>query len=401
MCALVLGERDLLRVACLLVALPLIAAYAVAGTRFRLTCVRTLRPTRVPAGQATEVALTLRNISMLPSGLLLLEDELPYTLGGRPRFLVDRIGPSDSRTVRYVVRSDVRGRYRIGPLRLRLSDPFGLVELARSFSTLDRLTVTPVVHSLPSIRLAGSWDSGGESTSRAVFSRGEDDAATREYRHGDDLRKIHWRSTARIGKLMVRQVEKPWQSHAALLLDTRAAAHRGDGPGSSFEWAVSAVASVGTQLSRVGFSLNLLTDQGRVPQGGVDLGEDGVLLDYLAEVTTSGNRHLDGALSGLRREDHGALVAVLGVLSVEDAHVLAASRPAQSVSIALLVDSTTWVNLAPRARQESVGTRDAAAGVLARSGWRVVHVERGASLADVWTRAGERPGLQRTPTGIR
>ncbi len=401
LCALLLGERDLLRVACLLCALPLIAAYAVAGTRFRLTCARLLRPTRISTGQATEVELTLRNVSMLPSGLLLLEDELPYTLGARPRFLVDRISPNSSRTVRYPVRSDVRGRYQIGPLRLRLSDPFGLVELARSFSTVDRLTVTPVVHPLPSITLSGTWDSGGESTSRAVFSRGEDDAATREYRHGDDLRKIHWRSTARVGKLMVRQVEKPWQSHAALLLDTRAAAHRGDGPGSSFEWAVSAVASVGTQLGRAGFSLNLLTDQGGPSRGGVNLDEDGALLDYLAEVRTSRNRRFDGIRSDLRREDHGALVAVLGVLDPEDTQLLAACRQARSVNIALIVDATTWVNLSPRARQESEASQQAAAGVLARSGWRVVRVERGANLADAWTRAGERPGLPGTLADIR
>lgn len=399
LCALLLGERDLLRVACLLTALPLLAAYAVARTRFRLTCARALRPARVPAGRPAEVSLVLRNISMLPSGLLLLEDELPYTLGGRPRFLVDRIGPNDTRTVRYVVRSDVRGRYQLGPLRLRLSDPFGLVELARSFSAVDRLTVTPVVYSLPSIRLAGSWDAGGESTSRAVFSRGEDDAATREYRHGDDLRKVHWRSTARIGKLMVRQVEKPWQSHATVLLDTRSTAHRGQGPGSSFEWAVSAAASIGTHLSRTGFSLNLLTDRESPHQGQVDLGEDGVLLDYLAEVSTSRNRRFDATLPELRRQDHSTLVAVLGILGVEDARMLTAARPARNVNIALLVDATSWVNLAPRARQEATEARDAAVAVLARSGWRVVHVERGTNLADAWTRAGDRLGLPSTGAG--
>lgn len=399
LCALLLGERDLLRVACLLAALPLIAAFAVARTRFRLTCVRALRPARVPAGRPTEISLTLRNISLLPSGLLLLEDELPYTLGGRPRFLVDRIGPNDTRTVRYVVRSDVRGRYRIGPLRLRLSDPFGLVELARSFHSVDQLTVTPVVYSLPPIALSGSWNAGGESASRAIFSRGEDDTATREYRYGDDLRKVHWRSTARIGKLMVRQVEKPWRNHATVLLDTRAVAHRGDGPGSSFEWAVSAAASVGTHLDQQGFTLSLLTDQGAVHRGDVDLGEEGVLLDYLAEVSTSRNRRLDAALAELRGDDQGSLVAVLGVLTVDGAQALAGARSAHAVNIALLVDSTSWVNLSPRAQEEAAGNRDAAAAVLARAGWRVVHVRRGASLAEAWSRAGERSVPSNTVVG--
>jgi uncharacterized protein (DUF58 family) len=115
---------------------------------------------------------------------------------------------------------------------------------------VDVLTVVPAVHPLPLIKLGGAWESGGERVSRSVAIRGDDDAATREYRNGDDLRKVHWRSTARVGKLMVRREERPWQARATLLLDTRADSHRGDGPGSSFEWAVSAIASVGAYTSR-------------------------------------------------------------------------------------------------------------------------------------------------------
>ena len=70
---------------------------------------------------------------------------MPYTLGGRPRFTVDRVGPGQHRVVQYPIRSDARGRYRIGPLRLRLADPFGLVELTRSFTAVDILTVVPAV----------------------------------------------------------------------------------------------------------------------------------------------------------------------------------------------------------------------------------------------------------------
>ena len=49
--------------------------------------------------------------------------------------------------------------------------------------------------------------------------------STREYRYGDDLRKVHWRATARTGQLMVRLEERPWRAQATLLLDTRARAH--------------------------------------------------------------------------------------------------------------------------------------------------------------------------------
>jgi len=55
-------------------------------------------------------------------------------------------------------------------------------------------------------------------------------ASVREHRHGDDLRKVHWRATARSGELMVRLEERPWRAQATLLLDTRTRAHLGTGP---------------------------------------------------------------------------------------------------------------------------------------------------------------------------
>jgi uncharacterized protein (DUF58 family) len=390
LCAAVLGERDLLRVACFLLALPLVAASVVARTQFRLSCGRSLGPARVPVGQPAEVILRLENVSLLPTGLLLLEDEVPYTLGGRPRFTIDRIGPTQHRTVRYQVRSDARGRYRIGPLRLRLADPFGLVELTRSFSAVDHLTVVPAVHPLPPVRLGGAWDSGGESVSRSVAIRGDDDAATREYRYGDDLRKVHWRSTARVGKLMVRREERPWQSRVTLLLDTRATAHRGDGPGSSFEWSVSAIASVGVHAARLGYAVHLVTDTGRVAEG-ANVADEGALLDHLAEVAASRSAGLDAAVAVLRgTEDTGTFVAVLGLLDAEQVAALAGTRTPTDTSIALLVDATTWIGLSPRARAEADAAYDAAAETLGRSGWRVVRVRHGDSLPQVWPQANER-----------
>jgi uncharacterized protein (DUF58 family) len=395
LCAIVLGERDLLRVAFFLIALPLVAAAVVARTRYRLSCARSLSPARVPAGQPAEVILRLDNVSFLPTGLLLLEDEVPYTLGGRPRFTVDRIGAGQHRTVRYPVRSDARGRYRIGPLRLRLADPFGLVELTRSFTAVDRLTVVPNTQPLPAVRLGGAWDSGGESVSRTVAIRGDDDAATREYRHGDDLRKVHWRSTARVGKLMVRREERPWQSRATLLLDTRTRAHRGDGPGSSFEWAISAVASVGVYAARQGYAVNLLTDGGPV-LAGADMADEGVLLDYLAEVTGSRHAGLDPAISSLRGvEGIGTLIAVLGLLDPDQAAALAAARTPSDVSIAVLVDASTWTTLAPRARSEADAAYDAAAEILTRGGWRVLRAQHGAMLPRLWRGAGDSANAMR------
>src|SRR5690349_21011942 len=86
-CAMVLGQRDLLRVGVLLAALPLTSVVVVARTRYRLACQRRVEPVRVPAGQKAQVILRLENVSRLPTGLLLIEDQVPYVLGSRPRFV--------------------------------------------------------------------------------------------------------------------------------------------------------------------------------------------------------------------------------------------------------------------------------------------------------------------------
>jgi uncharacterized protein (DUF58 family) len=395
-CAFVLGQRDLLRAGVFLLVLPLVAVAVVARTRYRLSCTRRLEPSRVEAGVTATVRLHLENVSRLPSGVLLMEDTLPYALGGRPRFVLDKVEPQGARDVSYPVRSDVRGRYPVGPLAVRLTDPFGLCELQRSFATADDLVVTPVVMPLPSVRLGGDWAAGGEASARAVAASGSDDIATREYRYGDDLRRVHWRSTARTGELMVRREEQPFQSRAALLLDGRAGAHRGEGPASSFEWAVSATASAAVSLLRTGFGLQLLRESGQ-PLGvpGVPVTE-ALLLEALATTGTARVSSLDGAVQRLRRDSAGgAVVAVLGALDPDEAQQLARLRSGSMACVAVLVDTDSWVSISAGPRARAAARHEQSAVLLRAAGWRVLPVTHGTTLASVWPLAGGRAAAHR------
>ncbi|SCD72754.1 Protein of unknown function DUF58 [Streptomyces sp. di188] len=270
-CAYVLGQSDLLRVGLLLAVLPLVCAAVLYRTRYRVAGSRRLSPGRVPAGTEARVHLRMDNVSRMPTGLLMLQDRVPYVLGPRPRFVLDRMEAGGRREVSYRVRSDLRGRYPLGPLQLRLSDPFGMCELNRSFSSYDTLTVTPRVEALPPVRLSGESKGYGDGLQRSLALAGEDDVIPRGYRYGDDLRRVHWRSTARYGELMVRREEQPQRARCTVLLDTRAIAYEGAGPDSPFEWAVSGAASVLVHMLERGFSVRLLTDTGdSVPGEGAD-----------------------------------------------------------------------------------------------------------------------------------
>jgi uncharacterized protein (DUF58 family) len=389
-CAAGLGQRDLMRAGVFLAVLPVAAVAVVARTRYRLSCSRRLDPPRVEAGRTATVRLRLDNVSRLPSGVLLMEDALPYTLGGRPRFVLDKVEPRGVRDVTYPVRADTRGRYRVGPLAVRLTDPFGLCELTRSFSSTDDLIVTPVISALPGVRLGGDWAGGGDSTTRSIAASGADDAATREYRHGDDLRKVHWRSTARTGELMVRREEQPFQSRATLLLDGRLNAHRGEGPGSSYEYAVSAVASIAVALSRAGFLLRVVTETGQ------DLGPPGmpltesVILDALALTEPSRAPALTPATERLRGGIDGVLVAVVGAVDSTDAERLARLRVGAGTCVAVVLDVDSWAPLSSRHRTAAQQASERTAALLAGAGWRVLPVSFGTTLTSVWPLAGNR-----------
>jgi uncharacterized protein (DUF58 family) len=386
--ALVLGERDLMRVGVLLAVLPLLAAAYVGRSRYKLSCTRALEPHRVPVGASSRVVLRLANMSRLPTGTLLLEDRLPYALGSRPRLVLERLGAGQASSVAYTVRADTRGRYEVGPLSLRMTDPFGLCELTRSFPSTDHLVVIPQVVPLPSVRLAGEYSGSGDSRARSVSVHGEDDAATREYRHGDDLRRVHWRSTARVGELMVRREEQPWESRATVLLDTRTHAHRGEGPTASFEWAVSAAASIAMNLRDAGYRIRLVSDA-TIDVDANDATGEAQLMDKLAEVKPNNRTSITGLVERARRRtDGGLILAVLGQLNEAEVQALAGLRSSGTTCIAFVIDTSTWLNLPAEARAEADRQRAATALGLLHTGWRVVGAEHGAKLAALWPHAG-------------
>ncbi|MFF3463127.1 DUF58 domain-containing protein [Streptomyces sp. NPDC002619] len=395
-CAYVLGQPDLLRVGLLLAVLPLICAAVLFHTRYRVAGSRRLSPSRVPATSEARVHLRMDNVSRLPTGLLMLQDRVPYVLGPRPRFVLDRVEPGGRREVSYRVRSDLRGRYPLGPLQLRLTDPFGMCELTRSFSTYDTLTVIPRVEALPPVRLSGEARGYGDGRQRSLALAGEDDVIPRGYRYGDDLRRVHWRSTARYGELMVRREEQPQRSRCTVLLDTRGIAFAGAGPESAFEWAVSGTASVLVHMLERGFSVRLLTDTGNsVPGEGADgfagashetADAAGLMMDTLAVIDHSDGSGLSRAYDVLRGGNEGLLVAFLGELDEEQATVVAKMRQRSGGAVAFLLDPDTWVR-EPTDVPGPTNRHAERLRMLREAGWTAVSVPRGGSLPELWRQA--------------
>jgi uncharacterized protein (DUF58 family) len=388
-CAMVLGHDELVRVGALLLLLPLATAFYLGRSRYRLGLVRSLSPGQVAAGQQARVQLDLTNDGRMPTGLLLLEDQIPYVLGTRPRFVVDRMGPRWKRSVGYLVRSDVRGKFEVGPMKVRLSDPFGLVELERTFQTRSSLVVTPRVVPLPVVPLSGVWTGSGDNRPRAFASGSAEDVTVREYRRGDDLRRVHWRSSAHAGELMVRREEQPWQSRATLFLDNRRIAHRGTGAASSLEHAVSVAASVAVHLVQRGFTVRLVTAAG-VDHGGTWHEQHGALsaetaplLESLAVLKDTSHPHID--LKWLHEGGHaGLLIAVLGDVGEHDKPVLTRMRHSVASAMAVVLDVPSWSR---GSEPGGLGTAQHTAW-LGAHGWRAVACGPQDPLPTVWQDLG-------------
>ncbi len=406
-CAVVLGQEDLLRVGALLAVLPVVTAFFVGRSRYRLGLVRSVSPSQVTAGNEARVQLDLTNDGKMPTGLLLLEDQVPYVLGTRPRFVVDRMATGRKRTVGYVVRSDVRGKYVVGPLSVRVSDPFGLVELNRTFSTTTSLTVVPRVVNLPPIPLSGAWTGSGDNRPRAFASGSAEDVTVREYRQGDDLRRVHWRSSARVGELMVRREEQPWQSRATLFLDNRQLAHRGRGAASSLEHAVSMAASVAVHLVQRGFTVRLVTASGEEQGGswhergherGGNAGDIAPLLESLAVVAHSERPDLD--TRWLQDPGHsGLLVAVVGGVGDHDKAAFSRMRHTAATAMAVALDVDAWGGLGARRRDD----RESPGAVWLRAqGWQAVGASPSVPSSAVWQELGLTGGVtsRRAPGGL-
>jgi uncharacterized protein (DUF58 family) len=282
---------------------------------------RRVRPDRLHVGSEGRIDLLVENLGGRPTPLLAATDW--FDEGRRAaRFLVPPLAPGGTARAAYRIPTRRRGRYRVGPLAVSVTDPFGLARRSEPSAGEVDLVVRPRVHEIVAPVAVGSRISAEhEATSaRAVVSDlGDEFVTLRDYQVGDDLRRVHWRSTARTGELMIRQDEARWRSRAAVVLDVTSGAHDAE----SFEVAVEAAASVTARLVRLRRRVEVVTSAGEVLGTGGDPRRD--VIDTLATVGPDERDRLPAVLENLRAHRRVDLVvAILGRVSPDTLHALAA-----------------------------------------------------------------------------
>ena len=351
-----LGQHDVTRVGILLLALTVIALVLVRRHGLHLDVVRIATPSRVAIDERAVVTVRIRNVEPTPSPVVMAEESIDYALGDRPRFVLPSLRPGDVQEVQYTVRSHTRGVHRIGPLGVRVRDPFGLTLRTAAVSGDAEIVVLPKVVPLPHGRSLGSGIGSEGSIPHMVALHGEDDQTVREYRDGDDLRRIHWPATARTGELMVRQEDRPAKRRAVVVLDTRSVGHGGSGRSSSLEWCVTTAASVTAHVVDAGYAVHLLTADARADNG---VHHDETLPEALESLARVGLGPEDGLRAVLHAANAltsqgGLVVYVGGPVGDDDARTLSALRQPGSAGAAMVVDPEAF---AGRTRRGGGGRR--------------------------------------------
>jgi uncharacterized protein (DUF58 family) len=397
-----LGVGELYVVAVAAAAIVALGALAVALASSTVAVRRQLSTNRLPAGAPAEVTVELRNDARLPTPLLLVEDQCHYGVldrtddgAARPRFVVPGLGPGQRAALTYPLLGTRRGRYTVGPVRLRVRDPFGTTQRSKRYRGTDELLVYPPVEPLPQGIVRGTHQGSGASEIRRLFSTGDEFYTMREYATGDDLRLIHWPSTAHRQTLMVRQQELPWQAQATVFCDTRAAAHRGVGPDSTLEVAVSAAASIVWHLADHRYALRFCTEADLRPPTNQDRTS---ILDRLAVIESSRAAGLGPVLTRLRASGAEGLLGVVvapppggdPVAEHPDARALLQAGRGFPDRVAVIVDTG------------GTGGRRAGelAALLRSAGWRAVTLRSGQRLSSRWvelTGARSRPAAAHQP----
>lgn len=179
---------------------------------------RTTQSLRTQVGRPVEEWVLIQNQSWLPKLWVELvdESELP---GHRISRVVHGIGPKRTRSWNVKTNAHYRGRYRLGPMSVISGDPFGIFTSKRDFPATSAITIYPATYKLPDFLPPIGRLTGGETKHRRTHNTTPNFSGVRDYVAGDTLNRIHWRSTARTGRLIVKEFEEDPTADIWIVLD--------------------------------------------------------------------------------------------------------------------------------------------------------------------------------------
>lgn len=298
--------------------LALVTALPTMVVRYRFDARRTVNPERVTVGETCIGELQITNRSTRPNPPVVAVD---HVAGKRVRGEIGRLRPGATGLGSYPLPSDRRGVYSVGPLEIERSDPLGLFRVGQTYGAAETLWVYPRAWELEAVPVGLLRDLDGPTSDTAP--EGTVTFHTlREYVVGDDLRSIHWKSTARTGTLMVRKHVDTSQPFVTVVLDTRRSVHSEE----SFERAVEVAASVVLGSSQRNCPVRLHTTAGDDQSGPGGQDTTRLLMDHLAGVELADEGSLAEVTARLGHRGAGAALVVITAGGVDPTDVATIAR---------------------------------------------------------------------------
>ena len=211
--------RDLLYYTFYLITLTLLASWFWARQNIRnLEILRRVRTPRSQVGKIVEEAFEARNQGRLPKLWVEILDQSDLPGHNASRVLV-ALKRKKRRMWKVRTPAVRRGRYHLGPVTLRSGDPLGIFEFTRPIAGYHNLLVYPATYAIPGFQLPPGHAPGGKVARFRTHYLTTNVASVRDYAPGDSFNRIHWPSTARTGRLIVKEFELDPTSDVWLLLD--------------------------------------------------------------------------------------------------------------------------------------------------------------------------------------
>jgi uncharacterized protein (DUF58 family) len=317
-----------------------------------------LTPPRVPAGDPARVDLEIINRSNHRSPLLRLHDAVTGTRG--VHLSIASLPGGGSARGAYRLPTTRRGVLELGPTRIDDVDPLGLARRSHTLASTVRLIVHPVIEAIP-VRRVPSGDDPllGEELRRSLGLSDEEFDGLRPYSPGDDLRRIHWASSARQDELQVRQFRPPRHGRLTVAIDTRPP---GDSP-EALDVTTSVAASITASVLAAGDATRVETTDGR------------------STPLLHGNAQLDHILEFLALLEHGS-PTIHPAVPTDAGTVVVVTTDAT-----IATDRAARQTLAQRLRARIVITCDATAWGTADAGHSAgdwIHLTGPGQLAALW-----------------
>jgi uncharacterized protein (DUF58 family) len=275
-----------------------------------------------------------------------------------------------------------RGRYHLGPVTITAADPLEIFTSNRTLGKEKEITIYPATIDLPLFNLASFSGSGHSSGYQSIKSIRTHASSVREFTSGDSLHHIHWRSTARMGKLMVKTFDADRSYNppkvAWILLDMNEKAHFGRGDETSEEYAITMAASIVKKCLQSGIVAGILASDKRHSLIKPETGEKQLwdILETLALMKANRGPALSElSLYYLDSFRHNPLVIIIATSASENlAEVVAQLRNRVASMVVILVDAASFGG-PPRSSQM--------AKTLIRSGAQVYTIGKGTNLVKV------------------